>query len=196
VISRRIAQMAISIALVTIVGGCATNPSRFYTLESTATPGAGPALPISVLVGPVAIPASVDQPQFVVQVAPNRVDVDEFNRWAAPLSDSIARALAGDLSTQLGTPNVAIAPMANFQPTYRVTVDVQRFESIQGQSAIVDAVWTVRKTSDGETRSGRTFAQETVQDGSFEALAAAHSRAIAKMSDDIAASIRSEAAPS
>jgi hypothetical protein len=39
----------------------------------------------------------VDQPEFVVQVAPNRVDVDEFNRWDAPLNDGIARAVAGDL---------------------------------------------------------------------------------------------------
>ena len=55
------------------------------------------------MIGSVSVPATVDQPQFVVQVAANRVEVDEFNRWAAPLSDSIARAVAGDLAAQLGT---------------------------------------------------------------------------------------------
>ena len=145
------------------------------------------------MVGPVSVPASVDQPQFVVQVAPNRVEVDEFNRWAAPLSDSIARAVAGDLAVLLGTPDVATAPLANFNPAYRVTIDVQRFESVQGQAALVEAVWTVRKTAGGETRSGRTVAREAVQGDGFDALAAAHSRALATMSADIAAAIRAEA---
>lgn len=189
--ARRIAQL-ISIALVA-VAGCSTAPSRFYSLSSTATADGTPATSAAVMVGPVTIPASVDQPEFVVQVAPNRVDVDEFNRWVAPLNDAIARAVAGDLVVLLGTPEVASAQLANFSPDYRVTIDVQRFESIQGDAALVEAVWTVRKTAGGDTRSGRTVAREPVQGQGFDALAAAHSRAIAKMSADIAAAIRTEA---
>jgi uncharacterized lipoprotein YmbA len=93
----------------------------------------------------------------------------------------------------LGTPDVASAQLANFTPDYRVTIDVQRFESIQGQAATLEAVWTVRKAAGGEIRSGRTVAREPVQGQDFEALAAAHSQAIAKMSADIATAIRSEA---
>jgi uncharacterized protein len=145
------------------------------------------------MVGPVSVPAAVDRPQFVVQAAPNRVDVDEFNRWAAPLNDSIAQAVAGDLVKLLGTPNVAAAPLANFDPAYRVTIEVQRFDSAPGQAALLEAVWTVRKASGGVTRSGRTVAREAVQGDGFDALAAAHSRALAKMSGDIAAAIRAEA---
>ena len=176
-----------------IAAGCATAPSRFYTLDATATPDGSPPAPYAVLVGPVSVPASVDRPEFVVQVAPNRVDIDEFNRWAAPLNDSIARAVAGDLAVLLGTPDVTAGPLANFKPTYRVTLDVQRFESIQGQAVLVEAVWAVHKTAGGDTRSGRTIAREPVQGDSFDALAAAHSRALAKVSSDIAAAIRAEA---
>ncbi len=189
--ARRIAQL-ISIALVA-VAGCSTAPARFYSLSSTATADGTSATSAAVMVGPVTIPASVDQPEFVVQVAPNRVDVDEFNRWVAPLNDAIARAVAGDLVVLLGTPEVASAQLANFTPDYGVTIDVQRFESIQGDAALDEAVWTVRKTAGGNTRSGRTVAREPVQGQGFDALAAAHSRAIAKMSADIAAAIRAEA---
>ncbi len=147
----------------------------------------------AVIVGPVTIPASVDQPQFVVQVAPNRVDVDEFNRWVAPLNDSIARAVAGDLAVLLGTPDVATAPLANFDADYRVTIDVQRFESTRSEAALLEAVWAVRKTAGGRMLSGRTVAREPVQGDSFDALAAAHSRAICRMSADITAAIRAEA---
>jgi len=189
----RIAK-SISIAFIVVAStGCSTAPSRFYSLDSTATADGTPATSATVMVGPVTIPASVDQPEFVVQVAPNRVEVNEFNRWVSPLGDGIARTVAGDLVVILGTPDVAAAQLANFTPDYRVTIDVQRFESIQGQAATVEAVWTVRKTTGGEVRSGRTVAREPVQGQGFDALAAAHSRAVAKMSADIAAAIRSEA---
>ncbi len=185
---------AVFALLVLIGAGCGRSPqAHFYNLSSIATPVGSAPVRYAVMVGPVSVPASVDQPEMVVQVAPNQVDVDEYNRWVAPLNDSIARAVAGDLALQLGTPNVATAPMANFDPAYRVTIDVQRFESIKDQAALIDAVWTMRKSAGGATRSGRTIARETVQGPGFEALAAAHSRAIASLSADIAAAIRAEA---
>src|SRR5271169_2293911 len=191
--ARRIAQL-ISIALAAVVAvGCSTAPSKFYSLSSTSAADGTPPTAVAVMVGPVTIPASVDQPEFVVQVAANRVQVDEFNRWVAPLGDAIARAVAGDLVVLLGTPDVASNQLANFVPDYRVTIDVQRFESIQGQAATVEAVWTVRKAASGQKRSGRSIAREPIQGQGFDALAAAHSRAIAKLSADIAAAIRAEA---
>jgi uncharacterized lipoprotein YmbA len=148
---------------------------------------------MAVTVGPVTVPAAVDQPEFVVQVASNRVELDEFNRWAAPLIDSIASAVAGDLMVLLGTPDVVTSPMANFSPAYLVTINVQRFESTRNQGALLDAVWAVHQTAGGAMRSGRTVAQEAAQGDSYDALAAAHSRALARMSGDIAAAIRAEA---
>ncbi len=175
-----------------VAAACASAQPHYYTLDSTPAPASGPAAHMAVMVGPVTVPASVDQPQFVVQVASNRVEVEEFNRWASPLNESIARAVAGDLSAQLGTPDVVAAPLANFVPDYRVAIDVQRFESIRGQAAVLEAVWVVRQTG-GRTLSGRTVAHEPVQGDGFDALAAAHSRALVKVSADIAAAIRSEA---
>jgi uncharacterized lipoprotein YmbA len=183
--------------LMAAVAGCGTSATpRFYTLESTATASHGsPAASYGVMVGPVSVPASVDRPEFVVQIAPNRVAVDEFNRWAAPLADSIAGTVAGDLAVLLGTPDVAVAPFANFDPTYRVTISVQRFDSVPGESILIDAVWAVRNTAGGETHSGRTVARESASGPDFDALAAAHSRALAKLSADIAAAIRAAATP-
>ncbi len=191
----RIVVHLLSMAAVAFAAtGCGTTkPARFYTLDSTATAAGAPAAQIAVVVGPVSIPAAVDRPQFVVQVAPNRVELDEFNRWAAPLGDGIARAVADDLAALLGTPRVATAALANFDATYRVTIDVQRFVSTPGEAAVVEAVWTVRRTAGGAPRSGRTNAREAVRESGFDALAAAHSRALATVSGDIAAAIRADA---
>lgn len=184
-----------SIALVAAAAGCgASAPARFYTLESTATAVDAPATRYVIEVGPVSVPAAVDRSQFVVHVAPNRVEIDEFNLWAAPLNDGIARAVTGDLIVLLGTPDVATGPLASFNPGYLVTIDVQRFDSAPGREVLVEAVWTVRETASGETRAGRTVAREPVQGSDYDALAAGHSRALAKMSVDIAAAIRAVAA--
>ena len=88
---------------------------------------------------------------------------------------------------------MSTGPFANFNPNYRVTIDVQRFESVAGQDAMLDAVWTVHKKAGGQTRSGRTIVTEPVQGDGFDALAAAHSRALAKLSGEIATAIRAEA---
>jgi uncharacterized lipoprotein YmbA len=185
---------AIGLAAVLAIGCGTTAPARFYTLQSTAAADGGPPVHYAVIVGPVAVPASVDRPEIVVQVAPNRVELDEFNRWAGPLNESIARVVAGDLATLLDGAEVATAPLANFNAAYRVTINVQRFESVPGTTALVDAVWAVRATANGQTRSGRTVAQEAVQGAGVDALAAAHSRALAAVSTDIATAIRAAAA--
>ena len=88
---------------------------------------------------------------------------------------------------------MATGSLANFTPAYRVTIAVQRFDSIPGDAVVIEAVWTIRNVTDGGTRSGRTVAREAVQGEGFEALAAAHSRALANVSGDIAAAIRAEA---
>jgi uncharacterized lipoprotein YmbA len=176
-----------------IAAGCASAPSRFYTLNSTATADGTPAAPYAVLVDPVSVPALVDHPQFTVQVAPNRVELDEFNRWAEPLNANIARVIAGDLAVLLGTSQVATAPLANFDAAYRVTINIQRFESVPGESVLIEALWVVHKSAGGAAQSGHTVASEPVSGNGFDALAAAHSRALAKVSGDIAAAIRAEA---
>ncbi len=199
--ARRVARprsapgVAVPALLLALACGCGTSvPARFYTLAPAAARGSGaPLADATVMVGPVAVPAAVDRPEFVVQSAPNQVEVEEFNRWAAPLGDQIAQAVASDLIQQLGTPDVAAGPLANFNPTYRVTIDVQRFDSAPGQSATIEAMWAVRRAPGGATRTGRTMAQEPVTGNGYDALAAAHSRALARLSADIAEAIRAEA---
>ena len=94
--------------LLALVSGCASAPSRFYTLsaESAATPSSSN---LSVVVGPVSVPASVDRPEIVVSTGPNQLRLEEFDRWASPLQDEIARAVAENLIGILHTPHVTLA---------------------------------------------------------------------------------------
>ena len=141
--------------------------------------------------GQIAIPAAVDRPQIVVAMSPNQVRLDEFNRWVSPLQDNIGRVVAENLVAMLGTARVTLSPqMLTADVDYRVAVEVQTFESAPGQVAALDAVWRVVRTKDGVSRTGRTTAREPATQPGYEALAAAHSRAIAMLSQAIADAVR------
>lgn len=174
-----------------LAAGCgSTPPSRFYTLNGTA-PAAATSSTVSVAVGPVTVPGAVDRPQIVVNTGANQVGLDEFNRWAAPLQDNISRAVAENLAALLGAPRVTQFPQTvSADADYRVSVEVQRFESTLGESAMLDAVWSVRRAKDGKSETGRTRVREPVPQNGYDALVAAHSRAVGRLSQDIADAVR------
>jgi uncharacterized lipoprotein YmbA len=120
----------------------------------------------------------------------NEVRLDDFNRWAAPLQDSLARVIADDLAALLGTSSVTLFPQtSSADADYRVAIEVRRFESTPGESSALDAVWILRRTKDGKTETRRTTVREPVTDGSHNALVAAHNRALARLSQEIAQAI-------
>jgi hypothetical protein len=186
----RLAILTIVCMLAALGSGCTSSPSRFYTLSAAATPSAASSK-LAVAVGPVSIPAAVDRPQIVVSTSANQVTLDDFNRWASPLQDNLARVVAENLVAVLGTPRVTLFPQTlNADVDYRVQIEIRSFESAPGKSASLDAVWTVRRTKDGKTETGRTSVREKVDDSGYEALAAAHSRGVARLSQDIADVVR------
>lgn len=179
------------LATVAVMQGCGSTPAaNFYSLSSAPAPATMTATTF-VVVGPVTVPASVDRQQIVVNTGPNEATLDEFNRWLAPLSSAIADALAADLVAQLGTPNVTTSTsVPGDAGQFRVTVDVQKFESQPGVAASLDAGWTVRRLKDGASRSGRTAVREPVTQPGYAALAAAHSLAVQRLAQDVAAAVR------
>jgi len=189
--NRRQIEIALLCAVAIVASACgSTPPSRFYTLSANTISDATPST-LSVAVGPVSVPAVVDRPEIVVSTGTNEVRLEEFNRWAAPLQEELPRVIAEDLAGMLGTPHVTLFPQSlGTDVEFRVTVEVQRFESEPAKGVTLHAVWIVRRVQDGKTQTGLTIVRETVPDDSYEALAAAHSRAVARLSQDISDSIR------
>jgi len=100
--------------------------------------------------------------------------------------------VAGDLAILLASPVTTSVPLPNFNPTYRVAITFQRFESVEAHETISEAVWVVHHNVSGHTRTGSTLVSEPAQGDGFDALAAAHSRALARLSSDIAAAIQED----
>jgi len=187
---RRLAALAIACVLATLAAGCSTPNAKFYSLTAAPGPATSPSN-LSASVGPVTVPASVDRPQIVVITGPNQVLLDEFNRWDAPLQNSIARVVVENLVVMLGTPRVTMFPQTLAAGAdYRAVIEVQRFDSTLGSAATLDAVWTVTRAKDGKSQTGRTTVTEPPAGQDYGALAAAHSRSLTRLSQDIADAIK------
>jgi uncharacterized protein len=180
--------------LLMLLSACGSAPKeQFYTLSSDGKGELGslPSQEYGVSVGPVYIPDVVDRPQFVLRMRGSEVRIVEQVRWAEPLTEGIARAVASNLAQSLN--NARVSPRS--QPgagegDYRVIVDVQRFDSALGEAATLDVTWTVRRVKDGEQQTGRVRAREAVTGSGYDELVNAHARAIAGVSRTIAEAIR------
>lgn len=174
------------------MAGCAGSPkSTFYTLSAVGpVPSAPAASPVPIAIETVTVPELVDRPQMVVRVDATRVEIDEFSRWAEPLKSQIPAVIAEDLTRLVPGARVSVYPQrADDGAVYRVSVDVQNFESAPGTMAGIAVLWSVRPPK-GTAVSGRTVVHEPVAGGGYDALVDAHSRALGAVSADIARSIQ------
>jgi uncharacterized lipoprotein YmbA len=189
----RRAGVSLWLLLALSAAGCGTAPrERFYTLSEPpagATPTARS--DIAVAIGPISVPEIVDRPQMVVRASDNRVEVEELHRWAEPLRSEIPRVLAAHLRRALGTERIATDEQgASLHADYWIAIDVLRFESTLGTGVMVEALWSVRAAKGGQARTGRTLVREPAAGNDHEALAAAYSRALARLARDLAAALR------
>ena len=190
--------------LIGMLSGCAGSPPvHFYQLSAEAAAGAaGPATvgtELRIAVGPLSLPEVVDRPQLVMRSGPNQVTLIDEHRWAESLKGEIPRVIAENLSRLLATGQVWAYPQnvaGSFD--YRVLVDIQRFESTPGQMAAIDALWTIQQPSKEGTisKTGRSTVQQPIAGQGYDALVAAHSRALAAISREIAETIRVFSPPS
>ncbi|HQN19866.1 MAG TPA: PqiC family protein [Syntrophobacteraceae bacterium] len=172
---------------VLMLTACASPPSHFYALNSTQEALAGLPYPVSIAVGPVTIPETVNRSEIVVQAGPNRIGLDELNRWAAPLQSDIQRVIMEDLVQLLGTPRVSRYPQGPVTtPDFRVQIEVLRFESMPGDAVLLDVIWTVRAKTEKDEKTGRTTLREPATGPGYDALVAAHSRALGTLSRNLA----------
>jgi uncharacterized lipoprotein YmbA len=148
---------------------------------------------LSIGVGPVEIPEILDRPQIVTRSGPNKLNIDEFHRWAGRIDESFAQVLAQNISSLLGTDQVAVYPwQADFKPRYRIALKINYFEGQWGKDVLLEATWSVTSQQSQQTHGMRksVINEPLSPEPDYEALVAAHSRAIAQLSREIAKEIQ------
>jgi uncharacterized protein len=137
-VARRVhAVVAAPMIAALLVGACSSSPvTHFYTLSDTA-PEATPPVGVGwVRVVNLTIPGELDRPELVRRIGPNQLSIAGFDRWAAPLDESIRRALSDDIARRVP------APVPGQQ--YSVSVEIREFYGDSACNVSLRAAWTVK----------------------------------------------------
>ncbi|MES2490100.1 MAG: PqiC family protein [Pseudomonadota bacterium] len=190
-ISRRLRLLAPLLALT--ASACATPQSitSYYTLmpdSSAAATATDASYQIEVM--KVDVPMQVDVPQIVVRTGAGELVPVDSRRWIAPLSNELHGALSWNLTRTLGVRDVAGFGRNGSTPIYRVNLRVQRFDSAPGAYARIDALWSVRVSNSDAALAVCSSSANIAVSAGYAALAQGHQKAIAQISEEIAASIR------
>lgn len=175
-----------------LFAACGGSYPSFYTLAPE-----GPSLTrdgMRVGVGPVILVEYVDRQNLVVQTSPNMVEVAEHHQWAGDLDNSIARVISINLGRRLNTGNTRTYPwLRDSEIDYQVAVDIREFIAGADGYAHLEATWRVYLLPARKLVATRAFtAKEPIVSEDFEAMVAAQSKLLGKLSEDIARGIRNQ----
>ena len=191
---RRPALSACVVLAMSLAACASPPPERFYSLSNGMPPGASVPNPgYYIEVQNVTVPQQVARSQLVVTSAEGRIDLLEQERWSSPPASEIGQALSLAVSGELGAIDVFRTQPPEKATVYRISTNVQRFESAPGKYALLDAVWSVRLAGSSQVLTCRSTAREDVAAG-YDVLVMGHRRALARVAADIAKAVRSQAA--
>ena len=185
------------------LAGCtgSSPPARFYLLGGLAQGEAssmkfekeGP----SVLVGPVTLAAYLDRDQLITRSGPVALHLDQFDRWAEPLSDGIYRVLQENLSILLETPHVSTVLQQSSVPAdFQIAVHVSRFDQGADGGAHLTAFWSLENTrAGGPLLRKKTVVQVAAASPALGDRVQAQDQALTVFSREIAAAVAAASKP-
>ena len=174
-----------------VLAGCAASPApRHFTLSERQAATLPQGVTPSIVITQTTLPDLIDRPQLVLRRSDNRVSIDETRRWAEPLRRDIPRVLADELGQRLDSGRVFSLPIdgQNLDADFRLILDVQRLEAVEGEGAQVDVVWRLLPRQ-GTPSIGRSVLREASESDDAEALVAAQRRAMKSVAADIAVKV-------
>lgn len=187
--------------LAVAIAGCLSprkDEAKFYLLSPVgADPTSSSASrPILLGLGPIKLPAYLDRQEVVTRVAPNRVELSSEDRWADPLDSDFTRVLAQNLSADLGTQRITFYPWYNTtRVDFQVKIDVYRFETNSDGKIDLTAHWQVLDGAGKLLVVRDSTYTETAKPGDAGDSAAAMSRALGRLSQEIASAIAAAPSP-
>jgi hypothetical protein len=174
---------------------CTSTPSRFYILNSLSASETVPAMSAEqgpvIGVGPITMPKYLDRPQIVTRTGAHQLALADFDRWAEPLQDNVARVLAENLALLIPTDQVLrYAWPRSATLDYQVTVDVLHFEGWLGGESRLLALWSILDGAELTLWSARADLNAPVRGREYDAMVAAMNQLLEWLSRDLARAIR------
>ena len=173
--------------------GAKADPTTFWVLSPQAPPAVATGEPgPAVGIGPVTLPEYLGRPQLVSRVDEHQVLVDEFSRWAEPLDDMLADALAEQIRAEVRPASLVRYPWRGTQiPDLSVRVQVSRFEPRASGEVLLQATWQVFDR-EGKQLSSHASEHRVPAGPTVKEAVAAMSQAAGQLAKEISGALRSQ----
>ena len=182
---------------VIFLGGCRSQTPRFYTLspiqeDQVISKRKSSAQNAVIGVGPVKLADYLDQAMLVTRTSDNQAVKAEYDRWVGSFKDNFINVLADNIGFLLSTERIYLYPWRTSVPVdYQVALDIVRCDGRLGGAACLEVRWSIFEGPEKKLlKINRSSIREPVSGGDYAALIAAQSRALAKLSQEIAEAIQ------
>ena len=179
------------------LGGCRSQSPRFYALspiqeDQVISKGKSSAQNAVIGIGPVKLADYLDQSMLVSRTTDNQAVKAEYDRWVGSFKDNFINVLADNIGSLLSTERIYLYPWRMSVPLdYQVVVDVVRCDGRLADAAWLEARWSIFAGPEKKLlKINRSSIREPVTGADYAAVVAAQSRALAKLSQEIAEAIQ------
>ena len=192
----------VSVLALALVPACAgtSKPTRFYVLtpieQARDAPGPeGGLVSVSVGIEPIRIPEHLARAQIAFRRGSNRVELADFDQWAAPVDRALAQVLAENLALLIPSESVSPDPRGlGLRVDLELFVEVVRFDFHEDGRVELAVLWSLSDPDrKGAQQLRRSSFVRRAAGGGVEAGVAAMSAAVADLSRELAAAVRERA---
>jgi uncharacterized lipoprotein YmbA len=189
---------ALAAILAVLLTGCVlkrSTPPRLYLLQASApasSPAPAPAAggtPHVLGVQRVSVPAWMDRPEIVAHAGGDEIAADPLARWGEPITRGIQRVVAENLAARLPDHHLVEAPFATGSVDHRLDLAITEGARQADGSVLLEARWAILGPG-GVVVVQRRSSHRKPAGASAEAAVHALSEALASLSEEIAAAVR------
>ena len=196
----RVKLSLLCLYLAYILTGCSsTVNTKYYQLTATSAMAERSNVTNqehkTVVIGPLFLPEYLNRSQIVMRSSDTELVLATGGRWAEPLQENLTRVLIQNLNPQLEAARVfAFTHYDPEQASYRITLDIQRFDGDTGGDAGLSTQWTLIDGKSRKILSQGSFDYTTTfnpEESSFGGYTRALSRLVSDLSDDLSEIVNS-----
>lgn len=193
---KRTPNVPVLSALAAAIGltACASSPpTQFYSLaaipaqSSSTQPDSAGTRAAPLRVAAIHIPPALDRREIVRVGAGDRLEISGEHRWGAPFDEMVQHVLTQDLVSRLPPQEVVLPLGPAPSGTRSIVVDLLQFQSNAAGRAVLQGSWSLIDSGKSSPALVRDFHYEDSAGAqNFEDEAAAMSRLLGHLADDIA----------
>ncbi len=149
-----------------LIAACGSSPPvRYFALSPMdSVQQQDPDDSVTLGVGPLRLPEYLNRSQIVTRGGGSELEVDEFSRWAEPLTQAFHRVVSTDVDNMMNGVMVITFPweaVVHNDVDYRLIGEVTRFDADRSGRVVLDIQWVIADVSAAVAVTPRRSRYET-----------------------------------